>query len=301
MTTPEEPMREHPSTYFVQDRSNEDELTRVKVQDQMITAGMGGPLAEQPDPASFRRVLDIGCGTGGWLTEVARTYPGIELLIGVDISSRFIHYARAQIEDNAALAQRVEFTTMDALRVLEFPDHFFDLVNERFALSYLRTWDWPKYLTECIRVTHPGGVIRFTECAIADSTSSALNEQGGYLQRAFYQAGHFFTDDSRGVINELSNQFTLHGLQNIQTREYTLHFQVGTEQCDLFIQDMTHGIHTTRPFVKKWAQVPHNYDEICKQALREMRLPDFAATWTMLTCWGTTPEQTNDPLYPYVP
>jgi ubiquinone/menaquinone biosynthesis C-methylase UbiE len=52
---------------------------------------------------------------------------------------------------------------MDALRRLEFDDHFFDLVNERYGMSYLRTWDWYKFLTECLRVTRPGGVITFTE------------------------------------------------------------------------------------------------------------------------------------------
>jgi hypothetical protein len=33
--------KEQPSTYFVQDRSNEEELTRLYIQDQMLTAGMG--------------------------------------------------------------------------------------------------------------------------------------------------------------------------------------------------------------------------------------------------------------------
>jgi hypothetical protein len=64
MTTPSEPRREHPSTYFVQDRSNEEELNRLRVQDQMITAAMGGVLPEQQNPGAFQRVLDVACGTG---------------------------------------------------------------------------------------------------------------------------------------------------------------------------------------------------------------------------------------------
>jgi len=54
--------REHPSTYFVQDRSNAEERERLRLQDQMFTTGMGGVLPEQPDPARFQRVLDVGCG-----------------------------------------------------------------------------------------------------------------------------------------------------------------------------------------------------------------------------------------------
>lgn len=52
------PKQEHPSTYFVQDRSNQEELDRLAIQDRLMTTSMGGVLPEQPDPSIFRRVLD---------------------------------------------------------------------------------------------------------------------------------------------------------------------------------------------------------------------------------------------------
>jgi hypothetical protein len=73
-----EPLREHSSTYIVQDRSNLEEMTRLEIQDKMLTTAMGGVLPELVDPGSLQRVLDVGCGTGGWLMETARTYPTIE-------------------------------------------------------------------------------------------------------------------------------------------------------------------------------------------------------------------------------
>src|SRR5579859_1255286 len=148
MSTPEEkPPREQQSAYFVLDRSSQDEMTRLQVQDQMLTAGMGGVLAEQADPASFQRVLDVGCGTGGWLIQVAKTYPSIKLLIGVDISQKMVDYAREQAKAQG-VSDRVEFHVMDALRMLEFPDAFFDLVNQRYGFGFIRTWEWPKILEE---------------------------------------------------------------------------------------------------------------------------------------------------------
>ena len=77
---------EQPSTYFVQDRSNKAERERVTLQDQMLTQSMGGVLPEQPDPTAFHNILDVGCGTGCWLIEAAKTYPEVKRLVGVDIS-----------------------------------------------------------------------------------------------------------------------------------------------------------------------------------------------------------------------
>jgi hypothetical protein len=41
MSTADQPRREHPSTYFVQDRSSQEELNRLRLQDQMVTAHLG--------------------------------------------------------------------------------------------------------------------------------------------------------------------------------------------------------------------------------------------------------------------
>jgi SAM-dependent methyltransferase len=132
MPLPPEPQREYPSTYFVQDRSNQEELNRLRVFDYTLTAGMGGVLPEQPDPTAFPRVPDVGCGTGGWLIELAKTTPTCTRLVGADVSFTFVEYARAQAEA-AQVSDRVEFRLMDALLMLEFPTGTFDLVNHRAA------------------------------------------------------------------------------------------------------------------------------------------------------------------------
>ena len=137
---------EHSGTYFVANRSDEDELMRLQIQDQLLTDGMGGVLPEQADPTIFERVLDVGCGTGDWLIAAAKAYPTIKLLIGVDINRRLVEYAREQAEQ-AGVADRVEFHVMDSLDRLEFPLNFFDLVNERLGSSFLRTGDWPRFLS----------------------------------------------------------------------------------------------------------------------------------------------------------
>src|SRR5579864_6669343 len=152
-----EPPKENPSAYFVMDRSNAEDITRLDQQDTMLTKGLG-TFPEQPDPLRFKRVLDIGCGTGGWLRETAKAYPTIDRLFGADINGNILDYARVKAA-NEHLTDRIKFQAMDVLRVIEFPNGWFDLVNLRLGTSWLRTWDWKKFLVECRRVCRPGGTI----------------------------------------------------------------------------------------------------------------------------------------------
>ncbi len=286
MSTPENPRSEHPSTYFVQDRSNEAELNRLLVQDRMLTASMGGVLAEQLDPASLQRMLDVGCGTGGWLIDVAQTYPSIERLVGVDVSTRMVEYARSQARIQQ-VEDRVEFATMDALRMLEFPPGYFDLVNQRTAAGYLRTWDWPKLLQEYWRVLRPEGVARVTEGAwLGKSTSPALNRLLELVMAAFYQAGHSFTPTSHGVISKLAPLLQQWGFQQVKTCSHAPEYHAGTPEGQRFFEDMQLTFRTVLPFLKKWVRVPNEYEEIYAQALNEMQQPDFVATGDLLTAWG---------------
>jgi ubiquinone/menaquinone biosynthesis C-methylase UbiE len=291
MSNPADPHREHPSTYFVQDRSMEEELTRLRMQDQVLTASMGGVLSEQPDPTSFQRVLDVGCGSGDWLISAAKLYPTMSQLVGVDISSYMIEYARAQAEAQQ-VSDRVQFRAMDALRMLEFPSASFDLVNQRSGWSFLRTWDWPKILSEYQRVCKPGGVIRITEVDITQAdmeTMPALARLTQLLQQAFFQAGHFFIAAENGVTSQLARLLQQAGLKGVQTRAYAPAFPEGTPERQLLYQNTKHLFRTVLPFLRKWTRVPDDYEALYQQALIELQQPGFIAKWSLLTAWGTKP------------
>lgn len=284
------PQREQPSTYFVQDRNSREELTRLHIQDQMMTTSMGGVLPEQPDLTIFRRVLDIGCGTGDWLIELAKTCPNAFLLIGVDISKRMVDYARAQAKAEQ-VSDRVEFHTMDALRKLEFADDYFDLVNQRFGMSWVRTWNWPELLQEYQRVVQPGGVIRITESEAGEGPYPALNQFSQLLRQAFYQAGHFFTPESGGMTDHLARLLHQYGgLRNVQTHPYLVGYRPGTPEWQNYREYMRRLFQTSEPFLRKWTRMPENYEEISQQAMNEIQQPDFAGKWYILTVWGNKPD-----------
>ena len=290
MSNPNPSHGDHPSTYFVQNRSNRSELTRLHGQDRMLTSGMGGVLSEQADPALFQQVLDVGCGTGNWLIETAKVYPHMTRLIGVDISERVITYAHTQAVAQQ-LDKRVEFRIMDALRLLDFPEQSFDLVNQRLGVSYLRTWDWAKLFSEFRRVTRPGGIVRVTEGEIiVDSSSPALLHLNHLLVQALHEAGHYFTPEGDGVTNQLPQLLQRNGFEHVQTYSHALVYRGGTEQGQALYEDTRHLFQSIVPFLRKWTRVPETYEETYQQMLNEMQRPDFSATWRLLTVWGRVPE-----------
>lgn len=278
---------ELPSTYFVPHRIHQrEEMTRLQVQDQMITTGMGGVLAEQPDPAQFHSVLDVGCGTGGWLIDAAKSYPTLSHLVGIDINSKMLAFARTQARSQG-VEDRVTFREMDALRSLDFPKHSFDLVNHRLASSYLRLWDWPEVLAEYQRVCRSGGTIRVTEGGITVSNSPALTRISGLFATALHQAGRYVTPDKDGITQHLVLLLQRHGFQEVQTHAYNLEYRAGTPEWHLFYKNMNHGFRTLALFFQKWTRVPENYETLCQQALTEMQQPTFVAIFPLLTAWGT--------------
>lgn len=282
---------EQKGTYFVADKNKREELERLVIQDRMVTAAMGGVLAEQPDVSSLQRVLDISCGPGNWALEIARAYPSLSL-VGIDISPLMIEYANAQAQEQQ-LSDRVTFLVMDALMKLDFPDASFGLVNLRFGSSFLRTWEWSPLINEMLRVTRPNGVLRITDSMIVnETTSEAMRRFFGVLIHVGYKTGRSYSEDPAGVTGHLEQLLRQHGCLDVRTQGHAYEYKAGTPEMNMYIEDTERLFQTVRPFIQKFSDRgdANELDAICKQASADMRRPDFHTVWRMLTAWGRRPE-----------
>ena len=103
------------------------------------------------------RVLEVGCGVGATACYLAKTY-GCRV-VGVDLRESMIARSneRAQKE---GVADRVEFRVADAQN-LPFEDALFDVVLCESVLTFIK--DKQRVLSECARVTRPGGYVGLNE------------------------------------------------------------------------------------------------------------------------------------------
>ena len=147
---------------YIFDPESASELARLSHQAQLVTREMGGALANI-DPAAiaqWQQVIDIGCGPGDWVLDVAFEQPHIEVA-GIDISRLMIDYANARARSQQI--PNASFEVMDIRQPPDFPDATFDMVNARYLFAVLRGEQWPAFLQECMRILRPGGLLRLTE------------------------------------------------------------------------------------------------------------------------------------------
>ncbi len=117
-------------------------------------------LAHRAGVTSASRVLDIGCGVGGPMLQLAEAF-GCRVT-GLDLVDTSIDRAR-QLAADRGLDTLATFEQGDAA-ALPFADQSFDVVWGQDAWCHIP--DKPAMLAEAARVLRPGGTIAFTDWVV---------------------------------------------------------------------------------------------------------------------------------------
>jgi ubiquinone/menaquinone biosynthesis C-methylase UbiE len=240
-----------PANAYVIDAESTAEMGRLMRLDEVLTECMGGLFPEHPDLTAVRDTLDVACGPGAWASEMAYTYPQMQVT-GIDISEIMIRYAQEM-----ARVQRLEnahFQVMDATKPLAFPDNSFDLVNARLITGFMRKEDWPGALQELVRITRPGGVIRLTETNDWGISTSGAHEHLTHLfARACYVTGRSFSAYANahhvGTTLMLEPLYRQAGLEEIHKKAHVLDFSVGTRAYHSTYENLKVAFKLLQPFI----------------------------------------------------
>ena len=150
-------------------------------------------------PLEGRDVLDVGCGTGRWLSMFEKFEPAS--LSGIDSSSVMLQSARQKISDTTLLYQNLSS---------KFPieDSSKDFILSSFVLSYLD--DLQMFGLECARIVRPGGCL-----LVSDMHPKTAVERD--WKRSFNVDGVEIEIPTRSrVLQEIISAFQDHGF-DIQT------------------------------------------------------------------------------------
>jgi ubiquinone/menaquinone biosynthesis C-methylase UbiE len=148
--------------------------------------------------ASRVRLLDVACGTGRTLHQLAVTHPELRLY-GIDLSPAYVRLARRRLADVAEVALAVENA-----EALPFADGAFDVVTSVYLFHELPRNTRRAVARELCRVVRPGGLVVLEDSAqLAESAeiAGALQAFPDEFHEPFY--ADYLDDDLAELLREV--------------------------------------------------------------------------------------------------
>lgn len=286
----DEPNNANKQNTYLFDPESAEELARLLNLDRFVTRNMGGPLTGVVDPSLLHNVVDLACGPGGWVLDVAFAYPHLKIT-GVDISQVMIQYA--QMRAHSQGLDNASFQVMDITKPLDFADGSVDLVNARFLFSVLLRDAWQPFIAECYRILRPGGLLRLTEMIDPAITTSAACERRQQLSfEAQWRMGYGFspTGQTLGVATVLPHFLRKEGYQQVSHTAYALDFSADTDAWwEVYRDAEIVGLLLQPLLIHSGVATIEEADALYRQMLTEMHAEDFCGMWHYMTVYGTKP------------
>ncbi|MGZ6015616.1 MAG: ArsR/SmtB family transcription factor, partial [Phenylobacterium sp.] len=139
--------------YFARNAARWDEIRSLYVSDTDVEAA----ILAAAGPGPFRRLVDLGSGTGRMLTLLA---PHAQAALGLDLSQQMLNLARNRVTEAGLAGCELRHGDIFATRL---PDESADLVVVHQVLHYLA--DPAAAVREAARIVAPGGKLIIADFA----------------------------------------------------------------------------------------------------------------------------------------
>jgi SAM-dependent methyltransferase len=272
---------------YIFDADNAAEFTRLLAQDRFITRAMGGACAGWPELPEDAKILDLACGSGGWVLDVAYEWPKAEVG-GVDSSKTMIEYANARARSQGIT--NASFGLMDITEPLDFANASFDLVHGRFLTGVLKRDAWAPFIAECSRVLRPGGVLQLVEGDDAGrSLSPALEHLNSLAINVLRMAGYGFSPDGRtfGMAPGLLRLLKQAGYHDLHLSTSTLNLSAASEGwADYYHNQIILLLEIKSILIQRGLITENEFDAYLQQATIDLSSDDFAAVGQITSLRG---------------
>lgn len=278
-----------PSSSYMMDAENVAEMARL-IRNARALSQLIGLAPAEIALAERHRLLDIACGPGAWVLEVAERFPTAHVT-GIDISEPMLAYATLTAQQQQL--SQVQFQQMDATRPLDFADASFDFIHARLIEGFLTTEGWSALLAECVRLLRPGGVLCTVEVDnMGSNTSPALTRYNSLFIQAMRQAGKCFTasGDALGILAVQARLLQQAGLRNVHSRAHVLNYSVGMPMYQTGYENFATMMHLLQPLLLHFhLATQEELAQLTAQALEEMSEPTFCGVMLFQSVWGEKP------------
>ncbi len=263
------------------------EAASLRFQHRLFYRELGSLFPTMLSPSSISQVLDLSCGPGTWMLEVAQVYPHM-YCVGVDQKAALIQSASE--DANLIGATNVAFRGVESYAQLPYPDETFDVVHIQRSSAAITPRQWPRALTEIARVLRPGGWLHFLDFEIGPTSSSAVNAFIKYVYAAHKKDERVFSPESQALTSAvvLPRLLTRVGYEDVR---YTLHAidignQADSPGRDYILAVLAEDKHIADYLVKAGVVTQHEIERIIASMYRDARQLKYCAAGMLISVVG---------------
>jgi SAM-dependent methyltransferase len=241
----------------------------------------GNYAAPLNNPAS---ILDVGCGTGRWATEMAAVFPRANV-VGIDLVPPPMEQPNLATGGVDARPENFAFVQGNLLDGLPFADASFDFTHMRLLVFALPVDRWQDAANELTRVTRPGGWVEWLEGGIFTQLAGPAGER---LNQFANEAAR-----RRGIdptyVHRVGEFLQGAGLTNVQTRDIILPAGLHTGRIgQMSVTDYLAVISGMRgPLIAMGVTTPSEFDQTIAEA--RVELDHGQSFWRFPLAYGQRP------------
>jgi SAM-dependent methyltransferase len=223
---------------------------------------------------SPRRVLDVGTGTGRWGIELCREHPGA-LVVGLDLVMRAGDHPSGY-----------RYVQGNVLQGLPFQDNRFDFVHQRFLVSGIPLAEWPRVVTELVRVTCPGGWVELAEPMMPQPAGPATER----LERMLLDKAASLGLDTTDVVYSSIHRYLIDAqLEEVVRHELTLPVgEWGGRVGSFLASDVRAGFARICEISQAQSLLsPEEARDLLRRSILEFE--EYRTTWPLAIAYGRKP------------
>ncbi len=236
---------------------------------------------------TMQSVLDLGCGRGEWIFDLAKRYPKLRIY-GIDSDEEALR--QAKVRRNTSSLRQVELRQMNLLQGLPIPDASVDFVHIRHVARYMKPEAWPPMIQECVRVLRPRGWVNIVELELCEISSPACLALHRAMLKARAKLGRSLdmTGSTLGVAQRLYAMLLQVGLYDVDYDVFTV--DVGAMSGNVayhFLSEIVSRAFIVKPLVVQQGIVENaEFDALVEQAQVELQAPDLCGWAILLSAYG---------------
>lgn len=266
--------QQHTGTHNSDEQHEIGEIERLLLLHRQLSECMGGILPAALDLRKVKHVLDVECGAGGWIFDLAWRYPSLHVT-GTASEPHLVKQAQA-LARRAGNAEVFE-QDMRSLSDQVVPPASFDLVHARFLVSKLEPREYPSILASLVRRCRSGGPFVWEEPEFPLTGSPACERLYQLVQDALQAAGRAFSPGhALGITAMMSRWLEEAGCRITLDVASAVDVSGGMNGHPAFLQLLWIMCQQMRSFLLQTGlTTAMDYETLCKQAQQEAASADF--------------------------